>query len=210
MIRLFTVCLVLILAIPAQASTQVGSVAIYSDGRVEKLLEKNSEWSLWQDQRKRLYKRSVLPFLPDLSYQKFPDPSKGFSHTIFFGNPENLIPYGRADVVDFELIKKTSRSSGKKYWQCSFDGEGKFTLGKKRIKTMNYDCVRWVLYKETVPKTKETIRLKYSPKLGLVVDRKRRDSKGKKERVKLVKVLKPKKATAKRISRAVYKIRNEK
>ena len=210
MIRLLTACLLLVISISSQASTQIGSVAIYSDGSVEKLIEKTIDGSLWQDQRKRMYKRSKYPYLPELSYQKFPDPSQGFSHSIIFGHPERLKPYGDRDVVDFELMKKTSSNSGKKYWQCSYEGKGKFKLGKKRIETEDYSCVRWVFYKEIVPKTKETIRLKYSPKLGLIVDRRHRDSRGEKKRKKLVQVFSPEKATAKRIARTVYTIRNEK
>jgi len=210
MIRLLTAFLFLTLPIVVQASTQIGSVAIYSDGKVEKLIQKTKGWSLWQDQRKRSYKRSRYPYLPELSYQKFPDPSQGFSHHVVFGHPENLKPFGEADVVDFELIKERASKAGKKYWQCAYKGKGKFKLGKTRINTENYNCVRWVLYKEMIPKTKETIRIKYSPEFDLVVDRKHRDSRGNKKRKKLVTVLPPEKATAKRIARTVYKIRNDK
>jgi hypothetical protein len=210
MIRLCTTCLLLLLAIPAQASTEIGSVAIYSDGSVEKLLEKNSEWSVWQDQRKRLYKKANYPHFPILHYQKFPDPSEGYRQELVFGSPLKMQTFGGETQASYELLKTSKSSSGKKYWQCSFTGKGKYKLGSKKYKTQNYDCTRIILKKGFYPQKKEQLLLKYSPTLQVVVDRKRIDSKGNKKRVKLIKILKPEKATAKRIARAVYKIRNEK
>lgn len=210
MIRLYTACLVLLLAIPAQASSQIGSVAIYSDGSVEKLLERNSEWSLWQDQRNRLFKKANYPHFPTIHYQKFPDKREGYRQELVYGSPEQIKPIGEKQSLNYELLKTSKSSRGKKYWKCSYTGKGRFKLGTKKYRTHNYECVRSIFNKHMSLLKKEQLNLKYSPTLEMVVDRKRVDSKGKKERVKLIKILKPEKATAKRIARAVYKIRNEK
>lgn len=209
MFRLFIIFL-FFLPHTATADLKTGTVAIYSDGRVEKLLSTDDTGRLWEDQRKRLYKKSHLPFIPILSYQKFPDRHQGYRQRVIFGKPETLKPFGTEDSVSFELIKKSDASTGKKYWQCRYLGEGRYKLDSKRYKTHNYSCVRSVLFKETVYKTKETIELRYSPTLQLIVDRKRVSSNGKKKRVTLIQVLKPKKATAKRIARTLYKLRNDK
>ena len=210
MIRLFTACLLFLLIIPAQAGTQIGSVAIYSDGRVEKLLEKNSEWSLWQDQRKRLFKKANYPHFPIIHYQKFPDIREGYRQKLVYGSPEQIKPAGEKKSLNFELLKTSKSSRGKKYWKCSYTGKGKFKLGTKKYRTHNYECVRSVFNKHMSLQKKEQLNLKYSPTLEMVVDRKRIDSKGEKERVKLVNILKPTKATPKRIARIVYKLRNDK
>ena len=206
--------LVLTMMLPAtmtMAAPKIGTVAIYSDGQVEKLMDSGEGWTLWEDQRKRRYKKSNLPFMPLLSYQKFPDRSQGFSHELVFGAPYKLMPFGDLDSLRFDLVRNSNTSSNKKHWSCEFTGKGRFRLeNKKRYKTQNYRCIRVVYIKDTFAAPRETIDLKYSPTLGLVVDKTRTDRVGEKKRTKLVRLLKPKKATAKRISRTVYKLRKAK
>lgn len=194
----------------AWSEIEIGSVAIYSDGKTEKLIQKGEGWSLWEDERKRLYKRSYLPFIPVLHYQKFPDRTQGYTHTFGFGNPQALKPFGTDDVVQYELFKTTPASQGKKYWRCEYAGEGTYRLDSKKLDVVRYECVRYTLKKEIYPNPKEYFSLAYAPELQLLVDSKEVDTKGNKERRKLEKLLSPEKATAKRIARTVYALRNGK
>jgi hypothetical protein len=196
----------------AQAGQPIGTVAIYSDGQVEKLIEVGKEWTLWEDQRKRRYKKSYLPFLPPLAYQKFPDRTQGYTHGLMFGAPKTLQPYGSNRSVKFDLLRTNtaSASTSKRYWSCAYTGRGGFSLGKKKFKTQNYSCFRVIYKKEIYPERREVVDLKYSPTLNLVVDRSWSDTRGDSERVKLSRLLSPEKATAKRISRTVYKLRTSK
>lgn len=209
MIRLLTTSLLLMLTQVGQASTQIGSVAIYSDGTVKKLLQNNEDWALWEDQRKRQYKEAKYPHWPVLQYQKFPDIGDGYLQELVFGIPHRIKPIGDEASVTYELVKTSKGTTSKKYWRCSYDGQGSFKLGSKKYKTHNYDCARFTLKKDIYPHRKEQQRIKYSPTLELVVDRKRVDSKGKTKRIKLVQLLPPEKVTAKRIARTVYKLRND-
>lgn len=193
------------------AEIRVGSVAIYSNGSAEKLIEKNKHLFLWEDQRKRLFTKSLYPVIPVLKYQRYPDPRSGYSQKVAFGTPEKMIPFGDLQYAKFEM-NRVSTSSGKttRHWRCEYQKAGKYRLGKKSYQIHNYECVRLTIKKMVDEKIKEKHLIKYSPELGLVVERKITDSKGKKKRVKLVQILEPGKATAKRISRTIYKMRSEK
>ncbi|WP_415897946.1 hypothetical protein ACMXYX_06205 [Neptuniibacter sp. QD72_48] len=193
------------------ASNDIGTVAIYSDGKVEKLVEKGTGWEVWEDQRKRLYKRSIHPVVPVLSYQKYPDRTQGFTQAVKFGSPEELIPFGKDDVVEFELNRQSPKSGNSiRYWRCTYHGEGNFKLKKKKYKTNKYTCARSAFWKEVVAKVREVHDIEYSPELGLIVSRRTKDRNWDVKKVELEALLTPERATAKRISRIVYKLRKQK
>lgn len=195
---------------PAQATTQVGSVAIYSDGRVEKLIEIGPDWTIWEDQRKRLYKKVNYPHFPIIHYQKYPEKNEGYQQKLIYGSPGKLKPLGNEVTVNYELLKTSKNSKNTKYWECSYAGEGLFRVDSKKYSTDNYECTRFSVKKDISSSLKEQLNLKYAADLGLVVYKQRISFLGKKQRAKLVKVLEPERATAKRISRIVYKLRNSK
>lgn len=193
------------------ASNNVGTVAVYSDGKVEKLVQKGTGWEVWEDQRKRLYKRSIHPVVPVLSYQKYPDRTQGYTQTVKFGSPETLIPFGKGDAAQFEMNRHSSQSGNSiRHWRCTYRGEGRFKLKRKKYKTNKYNCARSVFWKEVIAKVRETHDIEYAPELGLVVERKVIGRSGKTKRVELEALLTPERATAKRISRIVYKLRKQK
>lgn len=209
MIRILTASLLLLSIQSAQADIQIGSVAIYSDGSVEKLVQRKEGWTLWEDERKRLYKKANYPAWPVLKYQEFPDRSEGYVQKLAFGKPDTIKPMGEKQSVTFELTKTSNDTYLQRYWRCLYDGKGSFTLGSTKYRTLNYDCTRFILLKAVYPKPREEQRIKYSPTLGLVVDRRSVDYKGRSERLKLERLLSPEKATAKRIGQTVYAIRND-
>lgn len=209
MTRIFTASLLILSIQSVQADIQIGSVAIYSDGSVEKLIQKGEEWTLWEDERKRLYKKANYPAWPVLKYQKFPDRSEGYVQKLAFGEPQTIKPTGKKKSVTFEFTRTSNDAHLQRYWRCLYDGKGSFTLGSKKYRTLNYDCTRYVMQKVIYPKPREEQRIKYSPTLGLVVDRRSVDYKGRSERLKLERLLSPEKATAKRIGQTVYAIRND-
>ncbi len=192
------------------AAPQVGTVAIYSDGQAEKLLEIGDGWTLWEDQRKRRYKKSSLPILPFLSYQRFPDQSNGYTQQLTYGRPQSLIPFGESVAVRFNLRRSAGTSGSTRHWTCEYSGKDRFKLSKRKYKTYDYRCVRAIYKKGTYFRLRETVDIKYSPTLDLVVDRKRTDRYGNVQRVKLHRMLSPQKATSKRISRTVYGLRKSK
>lgn len=211
MIRKTLLLCMLLTATLVNAENLVGTVAIYSDGRAEKLIQIGDGWTQWEDERKRRYTKSNLPFIPLLRYQKFPDRDIGYTQSVTLGSPQLLRPFGHLDTALFD-VARTSASLGRttRSWRCKYNGVGSFTLGNKKLVTEKYKCTRSTYSKGAYEALKETLELKFSEKLGMVVDRRTTDAKGNYERVKLIRVLKPEKVTAKRIARTVYKLRNQK
>lgn len=193
------------------AAVEQGSVAIYSNGQVEKLLESNSRWSVWQDARKRVYRRSNLPVLPVLEYRRFSFPESGYRQTVRSGNPNTIKPYGDRDEVDFSIARvDVLKGPSEKLWSCEYLGLSTFKYRKKNLQTVEYRCQRFSKSGiNSAVKLKEDLRLSYSPKLGLIVNKDRVNAKGRHSNVSLVRVLSPEKATSKRISRIVYKQRSK-
>lgn len=199
--------LLMLCPVLAQAELKVGTVAVYSDGRVEKLLEKGQDWTLWEDERKRRYKRSNLPFLPVLMYQRFPSDQPYYSQKVVTGSPHNLKPYGDMEAVMFDITRTQDGVRSKKIWRCEYRGKNKFKYRSKVKKTERYRCTRLRYQTNVVPVPMEKLDLEYSPSLGLVVDQRRTDRKGEKKRVRLHRLISPEKATLKRISRTVYQLK---
>jgi len=188
------------------ASVELGSVVIYSNGQVEKLLESNSQWSLWEDARKRVYRRSNLPVLPVLEYRRFSFPESGYTQTVRSGNPNAIKPYGESNEVDFSIARvDVLKGPSEKHWTCEYLGLSTFKYRKENLQTVEYRCQRFSRGGYSPDKLKEDLRFSYSPKLGLIVNKDRVNAKGRHSNVSLVRVLSPEKATAKRISRIVYK-----
>lgn len=210
MFRTILITTLLLFSTYVSAELKPGAVAIYSDGSVEKLLQQGDGWSLWEDARKRRYSRSDLPFMPILQYAKYPDRKQGYTHHLTKGEPQALMPFGQQDKVRFYLQRDSQSARSSRRWDCSYLGRGTFTLRKTKMKVEKYECSRYAVKTMKMDAWKETILLKYSPHLGVVVDRHSTSAKGQEERVKLVRILAPEKVTAKRIARTVYKLRASK
>ena len=193
-----------------QAGLEPGSVVIYSNGNVEKLLEQNTQWSLWEDQRKRQYKRSYLPYLPVLEYLRFSDTPSGYRQSVDNLQALEMVPFAKRESIRFSVrrhdLKKGNRS---RHWQCHYDGKGRFKLRGKRYATQKYKCERFTLNKWYQASKKEEVAFYYSPTLDLVLKKIRINSRGEKSRVEVARIYSPEKATAKRISRQIYRLKKE-
>ena len=209
-ITMVTTALALLLTTSAWAELKPGSVVIYSDGDVEKLLQRDEQWTLWEDQRKRQYKRAYLPYIPVLEYRRFEDQPSGYDQSVDNLPALALKPFSQSERVQFSLKRQDLRKgSSDRVWQCFYNGTGRFELGKKRYATDKYRCKRFSLKKFTTYILKEEIWFYYSPTLDLVMKQVRTNSKGQKSRVEVTKILSPERATAKRISRTVYRQRQD-
>ncbi|GGK78239.1 hypothetical protein [Amphritea balenae] len=206
--KLIKACAWIPLAFPLSlwASLEPGSVVIYSDGDVKKLLQRDEQSTLWEDQRKRRYKRSYLPYFPVLEYRRFDEQSSGYNQFVSATTNVELIPFNNEDYVQFNLTRQDLyKGSKKRLWQCAYSGNGHFSLGNKKYSTEKYRCKRFSIKKTFTYRLKEEIRFYYSPELDLVMKQVKTNSVGDKSRVEVVRILSPERATAKRIARAVYK-----
>jgi len=200
----------LLIFVPAISMAEIkpGSVVIYSDGDVEKLLVTNKEWSLWEDQRKRQYKRSYLPYFPVLEYRRFGEQPSGYDQFVPDLGKVELRPFSDRESVRFDLTRKDLQSGIKKRsWRCSYAGRGNFSLSKmQQLSTYEYSCLRVVVNKRYIEKIRERLQLSYSPELRLVMKQIKIDRYGKERQIEVERILPPERATAKRISRTVYRI----
>ncbi|MEH6627036.1 MAG: hypothetical protein V7739_11360 [Motiliproteus sp.] len=171
-------------------------------------MEQSPDGSLWEDARKRRYRRSSLPFLPAMEVQDFPPAEGGYIQTVYRGKPENLKPYGNAEKVLFSLSqKKIKGGSLKRFWRCEYLGDSvKKVLGEKRD-IQSFECQRFTEHKKTAALIlRETRTISYSVELGLNVRQTVVTAKGEKKS-KLIALFSEKKATAAKIAKLVAKTR---
>jgi hypothetical protein len=146
--------------------------------------------------------------LPVLEYRRFSFPESGYRQTVRSGNPDAIKPYGESNEVAFSVAREdVLKGPSEKLWTCEYLELSTFKYRKENLLTVEYRCQRFSRVGYSSDKLKEDLRLSYSPKLGLIVNKDRANAKGRHSTVSLVRVLSPEKATAKRISRIVYKQR---
>ncbi|MBN0986579.1 hypothetical protein [Amphritea pacifica] len=199
--------LLVIVPVMSMAEIKPGSVVIYSDGDAEKLLAANKEWSLWEDQRKRQYKRAYLPYFPVLEYRRFGEEPSGYDQFVPDLSEVELKPFSDRESVQFDLTRRDlQKGTKKRLWRCSYAGIGSYVLRKQQLKTHEYSCRRLVVDKRFIEKVREQLLLSYSPELNLVVKQVKTNRYGKEQLVQVERILTPERATRKRIARTVYKI----
>jgi len=194
----------------ASAAVPVGSVVMYSDGRVEKLLSHSDGELLWEDDRKRQFLRSENPIRPTLERKDFLS-RKGYSQPVGEGDPDSIssLPSGTRIGFTTVRIRHTGERSIRN-WECKHLGtEQKKVLGVMRELDL-YDCERFVVqHKPWQKQFRESRKFSYSHDLGLIVKMKRKTRK-KSRKWKLVSILPPEKTDYRRLSKRVRKLRGSK
>lgn len=199
----------LMIVVPAiaMAGLKPGSIVIYTDGDVEKLLVQNQEWTIWEDQRNRRYKRSYLPYFPVLEYRRFKEEASGYDQFVTDISAVELKPFSPRASVQFTLTRRDlNKGASSRLWHCSYVGSGSYHLSKDELLTQDYSCTRLVVDKRYIQHIREKLVVSYSPKLNLVVKQVRTNRQGKETQVEIKRILTPERATAKRIARTVYKL----
>jgi hypothetical protein len=199
----------LMIVVPAiaMAGLKPGSVVIYTDGDVEKLLVQNQESAIWEDQRNRRYKRSYLPYFPVLEYRRFKEDPSGYDQFVTDMSAVELKPFGSRESVQFTLTRRDlNKGASSRLWRCSFVGSGSYRLSKQDLVTQDYSCTRFSVNKYYVESFREKLVVSYSPRLNLVVKQVKTNRRGKETQVAVKRILTPERATAKRIARTVYKL----
>ncbi len=155
--------------VPVQAAElQTGTVVIYSNGQVKKLVEKSPDWTLWESSRKRLYRLSTLPYFPTLEYQRFPPERGGYTRNIDLTNVPLLIPFGdRRSIAYISSRTRTDGTSTQRHWRCRYEGQGRESLMKRDWVVENYSCNRFNPFSKKP--FKEQKKISYATDLGMVV-----------------------------------------
>ena len=74
----------------ATSSIEPGTVVIYSNGLVEKLMSRNEDRSIWETDRKRVYERGHTGFFQDRREERFPAGSRTTIWAVDEQEPANL------------------------------------------------------------------------------------------------------------------------
>ena len=191
----------------AWAALPLGSVVMYSDGRVEKLLSREDGSLLWEDDRKRRYLRSNNPIMPVLERRDFLS-GKGYVQTLRSGEPDSIAVRPSGDRVEFSILReRAGRTPSVRTWECIRQAAlSKKILGEVR-QLEAYRCERFVYHRKTWQRQfRESREFLYSRDLDLIVKMKRK-TRTKESGWRLVSVLPPDQATYKRLSRKVRKLR---
>ncbi|GGC04632.1 hypothetical protein GCM10011352_33540 [Marinobacterium zhoushanense] len=187
----------------------LGSVAIYSNGQVKKLVQNGPDWTLWESARKRLYKESYLPYLPTLEYRRFPAERGGYTRRVVSGDAAQLVPFGDQQSVTFTIDRmKSDGSSDQRRWRCNYEGTGQESLMETNWAVQLFSCSRFGSSSGGAVKLKEQREISYAPELGIVVKEiLSRPRKGTKV-TRLQYLLSPQEASYQRIADLVKTLRN--
>lgn len=189
------------------AGVPVGSVALYSDGDVERLLSRKDGKSLWEDDRKRRYLRAENPILPVLERSSFLS-GRGYVQTVTKGQPGNYGKLAAGQHLEFTVLR--TRRDGKKAtrsWDCEFQGAHQEKVLDKLRTLQRYVCERFVMHRKLHNRSfRERRVIIFSKELGMVVDLQRTTRKRTSSR-KLLALLPPDKATYKTLRAVVRKLR---
>jgi hypothetical protein len=194
----------------AWAALPVGSVVLYSDGRVEKLLSREDGQLLWEDDHKRRYLRSNNPIMPILERRDFLS-GRGYVQTLRSGEPDSIGVRPSGERIEFSLVRQlVGGTPSIRTWECTRQAaQRKKVLGEVR-EVDPYYCERFVYHRKTWQRQfRESREFSYSHDLGLIVEMHRKTRKME-SKWRLVSVIAPEKATYKRLSRKVRKLRGHK
>ncbi len=199
----------LLFSIATAANAQVipkvtsGTVVIYSNGDVEKLIRKSSDTAIWEDGRKRVYERSLIGFYGDRVETRFPPGSTTITRRTDEQSLASLIKGGAGNKLNFTVVRDRDGSSSQRHWECTFNGYTTATLLANPIKTEDYTCARYSLTKNSGLVVKERREIQYSNELHLVIWE-RRTRPGRDASVRTIAaILPPKQATIDAIATAV-------
>lgn len=184
---------VLLSPVAVAAAVVPGSIAIYSDGSVEKLLSRADGKQVWQDSRYRRLTRSSNPLVPLLSRESIGG-ELHYSHFLRSGDPDVLLNAPAGSSHEFVVLRRDKYGNlalKPRHFECMVNGEGSMRIAGKREKVKRFTCERFTLHHKLLTKSiKETLVLAYSPRLEMVVDTQRTTPK-KSSRKSLVKLIAP-------------------
>lgn len=205
MSRVLLFSLFLALSTVASATVPVGTIALYSDGRVEKLIAIEDNGLRWEDDRKRQFLRSRNPAVPVLESRQLM-PGKSYFQELDSGDPDALKEQPLGTPVHFTMTRHRDGVSKKRYWKCEFLGsKSEKVLGQSRTLD-RYRCERSALSRKFHYSVRDSREFSYSPELGVLVQMERKTRTRTRTR-ELVGLFRPGETDHKTLSRKVRKIR---
>ncbi|TWC28577.1 hypothetical protein FBY03_1352 [Pseudomonas sp. SJZ079] len=188
-----------LITLSAEARLEVGTVAFYSDGAVEKLVAYQEGRAVWEDTRKRRYIYGTNPLLPAIIREDRLRPAKSYSARIDASNPERLLGTAAGTSQRFVLIRtyRNGRSI-RRQWRCESLGRSTMPLQSEVLDVDRYACTRLSYTKRKRVVVREQRTISYSPALQLSVSFERKTKNSTSSRA-LKQLLAPEQVSATRI-----------
>jgi hypothetical protein len=198
----------LLLSAGASGAVPVGTIALYSDGKVEKLIAKEERGLRWEDDRKRQFLRSRNPAIPVLESRHLISGNFYFQE-VHSGNPDSIRGLPPGTSVEFTMIRHRNGGVRMRHWECAYLGSARGEVLGQMRSLDRYRCERFAIHKKLHNRSfREQREFSYSPELGVTVDLERKTRKRTRTR-RLVALFPPGEADYKTLSRAVRKIRTD-
>lgn len=205
---IFAVILITI-STAAQATVPVGTIALYSDGRVEKLVAIENDGLRWEDDRMRQFLRSRNPIVPVLESRQLIT-GKTYTQLLDSGNPDSINQVPEGTPIRFSMTRFRDGEEKTRYWKCEYLGSSvNEVLGVAR-ELDRYRCQKSTWSSGKFPRftVRDTRDFTFSPELGVMVQMRRETAKRTRSR-KLVALYEPGSIDHKTLSREVRKLRQK-
>lgn len=194
----------------ASATVPIGTVALYSDGRVEKLVAIEENGLRWEDDRMRQFLRSRNPIMPILESRQRVT-GKVYFQELKSGDPRQIRDLPIGTPLHFSVTRVRDGGAQTRYWRCEFLGDVRDSVLGKAQDLERYRCQRSSLSfgKMMGLRTRDIRNFIYSPDLGVIVRMERTNVKLQRTRTrKLIALFEPG-VDYRTLSRAVRKARKD-
>ena len=182
--RYFVLFVVLIaFSAVASATVPIGTVALYSDGRVEKLLAIEENGLRWEDDRMRQFLRSRNPIMPRLESRQLVT-GKVYFQELKSGDPDLITNLPEGTPLHFSITRNRNGTVKTRYWRCEFLGSVRGeTLGEIR-NLEKYRCKQSFMSRKFGLRVRDISEFTYSPELGVIVQMERTNVKRQRTRTR--------------------------
>jgi hypothetical protein len=188
----------------AQAATKLepGSVVVFSNGLVEKLIKQESDSSVWETARKRMYERASTGFFENRREERYPPGSRTTVWDVNEEELQTLMNMAPGSKLDFDAYRTRNGVTEARIWTCSYLGDSIEQLTDMKVAVQNFDCSRYSQQRDP-SRVREQREIKYSSGLGVVIwERHSRLNRPTRER-QVVAILSPSQSTMDAIADAV-------
>jgi hypothetical protein len=203
----FLLAVLIAISTSASATVPVGTIALYSDGRVEKLVAIEDNGLRWEDDRMRQFLRSTNPIMPVLESRQ-PVTGKGYMQRLKSGDPASVKQMPAGTPVHFSTVRYSDTGAKTRYWRCEFLGTSVDVVLTTARTLERYRCQRSSLSLGRTPglRVRDTREFTFSPELGVMVELERETAERTRSR-QLVALFSPGSVDQKTLSRAVQNVR---
>lgn len=177
-----------------------GTVVIYSNGLVEKLISRSDDKSVWETDRKRVYERAHTGFFENRREERYPAGSRTTVWQVDEVEFERLAKMGPGSTLEFSMFRtRNGINKSRRVWTCNYGADVTEQVAGIELAAQHFTCTRYSKYR-AVDREREQREFKYAPELGVVIWERHERMNAKPRERELVAILSPERATLETIS----------